>query len=386
MKQSTSNLNRIYRLKVIIVALVSLILGVGLLALSRYVGGRSGWTWLDFFPLSEVGGALTAAGLFGIAWDYVDARDKEAREDERIRRLLKDAAPDFRDAVVQGFAVQPDDLARVASPELLDGIAKNVLGLRLGDKQFASEIYEDIRDQAIRAPERWYDAKVLVRLSPAGERNAGSVPLFEVLMQWEYTVTPTHPTQRFACVSDRDEFREFAADIPSTLPWFMTPRPGVDASSRDCFDLLDYRVNGEERPVRRTARKDGQIYTASIGSDHVKAAQPVRITYLYRVVTPQSGHRLFVEVTQPTRGFSLDFDYTDADIAHASVTDLISSAKRTRVAETPREVDARIISVDLPGWLLPRAGFALVWSLKSEQRGADEPARAAARAKKLART
>lgn len=367
-------------------ALLSLIAGVALLAFSKYIDGRAGWSWLSFFPLGEIGGTLTAAGLFGIAWDYVDARDKEARDDERIRRLLKDSAPDFRDAVVEGFAVQPDDLARVASPELLDGIAKNVLSLRLGDKQFATEIYEDIRDQAIRAPERWYDAKVLVRLSPAGQRNVSDVPLFEVLIQWEYTVTPTHPTQRFAVVSDRDEFRELAADIPSTLPWFMTRRPGVDASSRDCFELLDYRVNGEERPIRRTARKDGQIYTAAIGSEHVEAGKPVRISYMYRVVTPQSGHRLFVEVTQPTRGFSLDFDYTDTDIAHASVTDLISSAKRTQVAETPREVDARIISVDLPGWLLPRAGFALVWSLKSEQRGADAPARAAARTKKPART
>lgn len=39
------------------------------------------------------------------------------------------------------------------------------MALRLGDAQFAREIYEDIREQAIRAVERWYDVEVRVRVS-----------------------------------------------------------------------------------------------------------------------------------------------------------------------------------------------------------------------------
>lgn len=58
--------------------------------------------------------------------------------------------------VVAALAEQQsfDDLKRVANPELLDDIASNVMSLRLGDEQFAREIYRDIRDQAIHA-ERW---------------------------------------------------------------------------------------------------------------------------------------------------------------------------------------------------------------------------------------
>jgi hypothetical protein len=115
----------------------------------------------------------------------------------------------------------------------------------------------------------------------------------------------------------------------------------------------------------------------------VKAAKPVRISYLYRTITPQSGHRLFFEVTQPTHGLSLEFDYSNTKISHMSVTDLISSAERTRVSELPSEVDARSISVDLPGWVMPRAGMAFVWTLLSEvppssesgSLGPSEPAR-----------
>jgi len=165
MRYNTALLTRLYRLKVIIVALTSLIIGVALLALSKYINGRPDWDWLSFWPIGEIGGTLTAAGLFGIAWDFIDARDKEAREDERIRRLLKESAPDFRDAVIAGFAIDPGDLKRVATPELLDSIATNVMSLRLGDEQFAGEIYSGLLAQAIRTPERWYDVDVNVRLS-----------------------------------------------------------------------------------------------------------------------------------------------------------------------------------------------------------------------------
>ena len=46
----------------------------------------------------------------------------------------------MRDAVVEGFAIHPEDLKRVATPELLDDIAANVMALRLGDEQFAREV------------------------------------------------------------------------------------------------------------------------------------------------------------------------------------------------------------------------------------------------------
>lgn len=199
-------LNRIHRLKTTILALSSLAAGLVLLVVARAVEGRVEFDWLAFWPITEIGGTLTAAGLFGVAWDYVDGKDKEAREDERIRRLLKESAPDFRDAVIAGFAETPDSMRGVATSDTLDKLITNALGLRLGDAQFAREIYADVRDQAIRAAERWYDVQVSVLLSTAVERSAFGAPLFDVLIEWTYTTTPSHAVARFACVSDRDEF------------------------------------------------------------------------------------------------------------------------------------------------------------------------------------
>lgn len=369
-------LQRIYKLKVTIVALVSFGTGVALLTLSRYVTNVAEFEWLTLWPISEIGGTLTAAGLFGIAWDYVDGKDKEAREEARIRRLLKESAPAFRDAVVEGFAVNSDDLERVATPELLDSIATNVLALRLGDRQFAEEIYTDVRDQVIRASERWYDVDVSIRLSSIDERSTRGAPRFAVTVQWEYTTTPSHAVQRFACVSDRDEFHELVTDVPATSTWFMTPRPGFKASSRDAFELLEFKVDGEEKRIRRSERKTGQTYTVDLGDELIRSGKQVRIQHVYRTITPQSGHRLFVELGQPARDLSLELDYSNTGIAHMSVTDLVSSSQKTRISRLPKKIDAKVISVDLPGWLLPRAGFAFVWTLASEVVPANAPGQA----------
>lgn len=370
-------LNRIYTLKLTIVALVTTGLGVALLTLAFNMPENPPG-WLSFWPIGEIGGLLFATGLFGMAIDHYKRKDDEARADARLDRALARNIPKFRDAVIEGFDVQPDDLRRVATPERLDSIATNALSLRLGDDAFAREIYEDIRDQAIRTPERWRDVDVSIRLSGIPESTTSGPPRFAVVVQCDYSVVPSHSVQRFACVSDRDEYQDLMADVPATNAWFLTPRPGFDAGDRESFELLRFTVDGVERPIRRTARRSGQTYSAAIGDDIVRAGQLVRLNYVLRTVTAQSGHRLFFEIAQPTKGLKLTLDYNDTDITQMSVTDLVSSTQKARISRMPAEVDAKLLELDHDGWLLPRAGFAFVWTLGSEERIAsidDEPQR-----------
>lgn len=365
--QHVDNSDQSLRLKTTIVGLVSFGVGVALLAMARAVAGASGWEWLSFWPLGELGGILVGAGVLGIAWEYFDGRDRERREDARVRRLLREAAPDFRDAVVRGFAVERKDLERVATPELLDSIAGNALGLRLGDSDFAREIYSDLVDNVIRAPERWYDVDVRIRLSSIDERSTVGAHRFAVTVTWEYTAIPNSPTARFVCTSDREEFHDLLSELPATSTWFMTPRPGFDAAERSSFELLQYSVDGEELPIRRSARKSSQTYSVRLGDERIAHARPVRIRHVYRTITPRSGHMLHTTIAQPAKGLTLSLDYTDTDIASMRVTDLISSARRPRLARLPNEAEAREITLDVPGWVLPQAEVTFVWTLASEQ-------------------
>lgn len=324
-----------------------------------------GWGWLRALPLGELGGTLFGAGLLGTLFEYSFRKDQEEATVEQFRDIIKEQAPAMRDAVIAGFAIHPEDLKRVSNPDLLDDIASNVMSLRLGDEQFAREIYRDIRDQAIHAAERWYDVEVRIRLSSALDRSAGGTPLFDVVVEWEYTTVPSGPVRRFACVSDRDEYNELVLDAPATSAWFMTPRPGMDASSREFYELLELAVDGEPQVIRRTERKTGQTYTVQL-RDAALLGQPVRIRQVFRTVTPTWGHRLFFELPQPGRDVSLTLDYTDTDIAQMRVSDTVGALRPPRISQMPDSVPGKVIAVEAPGWLLSKAGFAFTWTLNAE--------------------
>ncbi|WP_300599520.1 hypothetical protein [uncultured Nocardioides sp.] len=356
-----------YKLKVSLVSIVFAFVGLALLIVGKLVDRSDPSGLLGFLPMFEMGSTLFITGTLVNVWEYLDGRDRERRDDARVRRLLRESAPEFRDAVVEGFAVSPDDLARVATPELLDGIATNVLALRLGDDQFAREIYADVRDRAIRASERWYDVDVKVRLSAAVERSANGAPLFDILVEWAYTTTPSHAVRKFACVSGRDEFYELVTEVPATSVWFMPARTAVDAASRSSFELLEFDVDGEVRPIRRSTRKTGQTYSVTVPEEVMREQKSVRLRSLYRTVGAQSAHRLFLELPVPARNVTLEVDYTETEIAHLSVTEAVTSLQKPRITQVPERLPGRELQVELPGWLLPRSGFTFVWTLRAEQ-------------------
>lgn len=358
---------RLYAHRLTVIALITGILGFSLIVIAKGAAGKPEWVWLDFLAPGEVGGTLLVAGLFGLALDYFTSSIKEEADREVAREEQEKFIPLYVDSVIKALAASPDQLERVASDELLDDLITNALGLRLKDPEFAREIYTELRDQVVHAPERWRDVQISIRLSSIDERNTYDVPRFDVIVQWEYTVVPSHRVQRFASVSDRDEYHELVSDIPATATWFITPRPGFDAADKGAFELLRYSVNGDEKRIRRAARRSGQTYSVDIGEEIYRAGEPVRVSYLYKTITPQSGHRLFFGLDQPTRGFELELDYSNTDISHLSVTDMVAGAEKPRVSSLPKEVDAKVLQVEVDHWLLAKTGFAFAWTLKSEE-------------------
>ena len=358
---------RLRRLKAALLAVSLTLAGILFMMLNAWLSPLQleSWQWLHALPLGELGGTLFGAGLLSTFFEYTFRRDQEAHTLARFRQIIREEAPAMRDAVVAGFAIHPEDLKRVATPELLDDIAANVMALRLGDEQFAREIYRDIRDQAIRAAERWYDVAVRVRLSTAVERSTAGTPLLDVTVEWEYTTVPSSAARRFACVSDQDEYNELRQDVPATSTWFMAPRPGMDARRREAYELLELTVDGRPQPIRRSTRATGQTYSADL-DEEARSGKPVRIRQVFRTITPQWSHRLYFAVAQPTRGWSLRLDYTDTNIAEVQVSDTISPTPPAHITRSPEAVPGKVIAVEASSWLLPRSGVAFTWATNDE--------------------
>ena len=356
-------LHSLRKTKTVLLAVSLTLAGLLTIMLSRWLAKMTlgAWGWLQDVPLAELGGGLVSAGLISPIFEYASQRDQE----RRFRQIIREEAPAMRDAVVEGFAIHPEDLKRVATPELLDDIAANVMALRLGDEQFAREIYRDIRDQAIRAAERWYDVAVRVRLSTAVERSTAGTPLLDVTVEWEYTTVPSGGERCFACVSDRAAYNALRGDIPATSTWFMAPRPGMDARSQESYELLELTVDGRPQLIRRTVQATGQTYCVQL-DDAAQSGKPVRIRQIFRTSTPAWGHRLFFELPQPARNMSLAVDYTNTPIADIRVSDTVATFQPSQLVRTPEAAVDKVISLSARGWLLPKTGFAVTWTLESE--------------------
>ena len=210
---------RLLKTKAALLAVSFTLIGILLIMLNAWLATLSlgNWSWLRHLPLDEVGGPLLGAGLVSTILDYSYRRDQEDVAIQRTQQAIVDLSPaKLWSVLCEGLARHPAELARLTTHERLDDAAAAIMTQRLGDAQFAREIYADIRNQAIRAGERWYDVEARVRLSTAVERSTAGTPLLDVTVEWEYTTVPSGSERRFACVSDQAAYNALRGDIPAT--------------------------------------------------------------------------------------------------------------------------------------------------------------------------
>lgn len=369
-----SPLQRLYRTKLALLAVVLTVLGVAFLAIGQQTEVIAALPWLAWLPFSELGSTLFGSGLIVVAFEYINERDADERANERLRRILREEAPAFRDAVIDGFAFAPEALTNVASPETLDRVVRNTLSIQLGDPALADDLYADLRHQVTASTERRHDMRVSVSLTPWTKGpSAGEGSMFVATIRREYRVAANETTRRFACVSDMDQYRELLLDPTSIEAYYFEPTADIDAASPDAFELLQFTVDGRPRPIRRSKRPGGQSFTVTTSVPAGDSATEVEIAYTYRVLVQQHGHLLYLDFGAPCKGVDVDFAYGDCGIRHVNVLDFIAGSQPTRVSRSPKDAPPTI-SVRYDGWVFPKSGVAFSWVLEREM-AAPAPAR-----------
>lgn len=376
---------RIVNLKLVIGAVLLSVFGLALMAYGSYLDSLDQSSFISALS-SNVGGTLLIAGLVGITLDQWLDRDRGAslsRLIEKIMlRVMARLVPALRDSVIQAFADNVNNLSIVASDELLDNLARNALALRLGDVDFAEDIYEDVRDQAIASAERWRDTRISMQLSPdvsglpvaTGSGSSASAPaLFTLTVRYEYTVVPTVQVRKFTAVSDTAEYRTLIDDPSETSVWYINPGTGMHGADKHAFELVDFAVDGALQKIHRNSRTSGQSYSVNLGTDIIEARQPVTLSYTYRTILRQAGHMVHVDVEQPSKGLDVDLDYGDCGIAEMRLIPFIASSKQVRSHVMPPTVPEKTVSIGFDGWVMPKQGVVAVWILASELDRSDSP-------------
>ena len=360
---------RLRKTKAALLATTLSLVGILFIMLNGWLAGLhlGEWSWLHALPLGELGGTLFGAGLLGTLFEYSFRRDQEESVKQQFRDIIREQAPTMRESVIEGFRFSTDDLERIATPQLLDELAVNSLGMRFGDAAFGREVYADIKHQAISAEERWIDARVDATLGIPRVRGVTPNPFFDLLVRWEYTVVPKHRFRKFAVVSDRQRYNQLVSKRGETRVWFKPAGTGLDVTDPGNFALIEFTVDGESVEVTRTVDKHGQMYIVDVGEAVVEAKQPVAMSFTYRSRLRRDGHMVHFDVDRPTKGFELELNYQDAGIAKMKLVDFISSTRRARVSEAPDVAGVKKYTMSYDGWVLPRAGVAFVWILEDEE-------------------
>ena len=92
----------------------------------------------------------------------------------------------------------------------------------------------------------------------------------------------------------------------------------------------------------------------------------LKVTLLSICVAVLGLALLFLAKWAEASGSAPWLDYTDTTIADMRVSDTVATAKPVQVSRTPDGASGRAVTVELPGWLLPRTGVAFTWTLASE--------------------
>lgn len=358
--------HRLRRLKAALLALSFTLAGILLMMLNAWLTPLQlgSWQWLHALPLGELGGTLFGAGLLSTFFEYAFRRDQERAVTERFRQTIREEAPALRDAVIEAFRFDRQDVARIATPTLLDDLARTSLGLRFGDPAFGREVYADIRHQAMAAEERWYDARVDATLGIPRGRSSAPTPFFDLRVRWEYTVTPRHRFRKFAVVSDRQRYDQLVAERGETSVWYRRPVPGLAANDPEVFALEQFTVNGTPVPFSRQVDEVSQVYTVDLGEQVIQQEQAVVVSFSFRTRTLRSGHVVHLDIDRPTRGLDVELRYDPEQVGQMRILDFASIGEGGRLTQVPNTPTLRY---RYDGWLFPRAGMVFVWTLPDEQ-------------------
>ena len=356
---------RLRKTKAAFLATALTLAGILLIMLNGWLAGLNlgDWSWLHALPLGELGGTLFGAGLLGTLFEYSFRRDQEESVKRQFREIIHDEAPAMRDAVIEGFRFNTDDLERIATPKLLDELAVNSLGMRFGDAAFGREVYGDIKHQAITAEERWYDARVDATLGIPRVRSVAPNPFFDLLVRWEYTVVPKHRFRKFAVVSDRQRYDQMVAERGETSVWFRRPAPGLEVTDPAVFALEQFTINGKVIPFTRQADDVSQVYIVDLGEQVVRDEKPVVVSFAFRTLVPRDGHVVHIDIDRPTKGLEVELTYDSAAIRRVRLMDFASRGDGGRIIT---ESEIPVVRYRYDGWLFPRAGLVFAWTLTDE--------------------
>lgn len=364
-----SLLSRMYRTKLAWVTVAVATVGVGILVLgivsSDWKAHR--WSWIHDVPLESIGSTFLSTALVIVLFEYLGHNELEDRAIARLRHVLPEQEAVLRKAILDGFAFDPTSISSIASDQAIDAAVTNCLAIRLKDPEIASEVYHDVRQQVVKASERWHDVQVQITLGKADigpEHGSGS--MFRASLKWRFRTKVSVSELNFACVGDISMYRKLLGDAVFRQVWYFESVGNLTAKSPDVFRVSGASVNGHSLHIEERSLDGSRCFSATGVALSESRDQEVLVEYSYDVLVQRNSHLVVVDIAQPSKSVTASLMYADCGIKYVNVLDFFAGPSPARISRSSNTVPIHSVDASFDGWVFPKSGVAFVWVLEEE--------------------
>lgn len=361
-----SPLQRLYKTKFVLTSFVGVVAGYLLMALGNHLDALSGFAFLKAVDLHDIGIVLMTSSLVVVVFTYLGNEDAEREAKRQFREAIRDETPAIRDSVIEAMAFTPDRVLDVLASPVVDRVVENSLAKQLGSREFAADVYADLKAQLLRSTERWRNLRISVNLSSWDNPSKLTASMLTATFRYDYHASNLGEVLRFASVSDRDEYRRLQADPTYTEVWYVGSSSGLDGAAPDAFELMGVSVNDQQQKVTRSSKAGAQFFSVYLDPELRWTRKEAVVSFTYRGLVLRHGHLLYIDLTKPVKGLTISLTYGGTGIGHISVVDYIAAAKQPAIFQLPSSDPSPSVGVTFDGWVLPKGGVAFVWVLDGE--------------------
>ena len=264
------------------------------------------------------------------------------------------------------MAFTPDRVLDVLASSVVDRVVENSLAKQFGSREFAADVYADLKAQLLRSTERWRNLRISASLSPWNEPSGPTASMLAEAFRYDYHASNLGEILRFASVSDHDEYRRLQADPTCTEVWYVGSSSRLDGASPDAFELISVSVNDQQQKVSRSTKAGAQFFSIYHDSQFRGADKEAVVSFTYCGLVLRHGHLIYIDLAKPVKGLTISLTYGGTGIGHISVVDYIAAAKQPPITQLAVTDPSPSVGLTFDRWVLPKGRVAFVWVLAAE--------------------
>jgi hypothetical protein len=369
-RQWLRNIRTIYRLKLVRILLILLLLTVILFALSIWSKTLAPpqFAWLQNLPLESLATSCLGVVLIGFAFEWSVRNEAEQQLRHVLNEHFQNQVAVMSQQIPSAMLTTPEVMKNILAPDVVDGLIRTGLEIRLENAQLAREAYDSFLSHLLNHGERRSNYRCSMYLTSITSSNLPDEiarKYYDASIDVRYDTILQKDIFRFVCVDSMDEYNELLKDPAWELRWMSKP---VKAFSREAaFQVESVHVGDLQLNIRREDSNGKNVIVA----DHLELqslqGKMVTVYYRYKVKVKKRGHLLMEHVPCPTHNVVVELDYTHTDIDFVNVLDFFVSKTKPAIRYIPSRQKPQRIQVEVNEWVFPKGGVVFVWVLNAEK-------------------